>query len=958
MQQCSSKKNDATKWSEQAKAIKTKKRDLAVEEHFGGDHTALDAYLDQFDDDQHGRKRAVRMGRYTKETVGGSVVETLRNWNEPIEPGQGTAVEPTPELIVDGKKIEVLAGSPSMVGRFEGLVLVDCGLAKAGSTCANAPTDKPWACLIERGEVSFAEKLDTCIAQGGKGLIMFNRVVPTPSGGDEDSLFSASLGDSGSKIPSVCTRRSVGLMLKATQLGKLATLDVPPEVAKSTFMPLTYAVDQGPCGSCYLFASIAAVRMWANLLIWEEMEAAGKTFGPANQVWIDAAQMMHCYQDMLANKSPKEEGILNVYFDGETPDGTDEQLREKLTTVLQAFAYSTTAQTMPLRGAVSSFSVRNAEKDCGFGCVQVKVSWSLYSQIVQLHPQKTTEGLLSNGFEGMLGAKKFKVTKVEGIAGSIVCGGGWHHKVIQEWYIEQQLSRVGSSASSVRFVTRDSSKAADVDAEKLAKGSSQANISKSKCTKLADKDVSPGAPLLYRFDPFFEEDEAKVNAKPTREFGPLAAYRPIYMDVKAGPGSVAFADKVRALVTAAQYGPVMIGIAVCNTMFAVSSSNSIENPYYDLACKDTINHIVIVTGFKVIDLPAEGSAGRSSKWWERSVIQVQNSWGSDWGHYGQAWVRVDFTQNWGLGIVPLLRRPGKFGNPLLPRARLEELRLPTPWARRTESITGQSLPLLELGKLVQINRPTLPEIAASEVVITLLALDASGSAVAPKFNAAKATFGILFSSQKYFANEEKPLSKAKIDLIKPAVGADTCAVATAAKKACVPKMPSDMEPLLAADACAAVNCCFKEGDEIPCYEPVAAPAVDATTIKRDGSWVFWTNQNNGKWTWSVTDVTSPSTRDAVKMYQVVIRILLTPTAETRTKPATFWSSLSLGIDFDTFPTTNIAVKDLYLKVDQEQSAEFRLAGGVPEDTDPVTASASTGVVAGVAASIAAAATML
>jgi uncharacterized membrane protein len=36
------------------------------------------------------------------------------------------------------------------------------------------------------------------------------------------------------------------------------------------------------------------------------------------------------------------------------------------------------------------------------------------------------------------------------------------------------------------------------------------------------------------------------------------------------------------------------------------------------------------------------------------------------------------------------------------------------------SITGQSLPLLELGKLVQINRPTLPEIAASEVVITLV----------------------------------------------------------------------------------------------------------------------------------------------------------------------------------------------------------------------------------------------
>jgi hypothetical protein len=436
------------------------------------------------------------------------------------------------------------------------------------------PTSGKWACLIERGEVTFAEKVATCVAQGASGLIMFNKVVLKEDGTEDDPEFSASLGDERAPLPVLCVKRSIGLKIKTTLLGKAATMEVPPEQASTAFLPLTNAVDQGqlrlmlPCSR-----AMAAIRMWANLLIWEEVEARGETFGPQHQMWLDTNTMAHCYQAMLRDAPTKDQAVLFVYFTGATPDGTDAQLEEKMVSILQSFAFSTTDKSLPLRSAVSSFSVRSVEKDCGAGCLQVTVSTSLYDAIVRAHPQMKKDGVLSTGFVGMSGKTSFTVSRVEGIPNAIVCGGGWHHKVIQEWYVEQQLSRVSGAASSVRFVTRDQTNSAEVTAEKLAKGPSQRNMDANKCTKLADSKVSPQAPVLYRFDPFFEEDELQLN-KPPREFGPLAPYRPIYMDQSSGPGSVAFADKVRSLINAMQYGPVMVGIAVCSSMFGVSSSNS------------------------------------------------------------------------------------------------------------------------------------------------------------------------------------------------------------------------------------------------------------------------------------------------------------------------------------------------------------------------------------------------
>jgi hypothetical protein len=60
-------------------------------------------FCNQFYVDEHGRKRAVRMNRYSKKTVNGVVVEELQNWNEPKEASSGPKV--VPALSVDGQSL-------------------------------------------------------------------------------------------------------------------------------------------------------------------------------------------------------------------------------------------------------------------------------------------------------------------------------------------------------------------------------------------------------------------------------------------------------------------------------------------------------------------------------------------------------------------------------------------------------------------------------------------------------------------------------------------------------------------------------------------------------------------------------------------------------------------------------------------------------------------------------------
>jgi hypothetical protein len=193
------------------------------------------------------------------------------------------------------------------------------------------------------------------------------------------------------------------------------------------------------------------------------------------------------------------------------------------------------------------------------------------------------------------------------------------------------------------------------------------------------------------------------------------------------------------------------------------------------------------------------------------------------------------------------------------------------------------------------------------------------------------------------------LAKANVDALKPSVGADLCAVAEASRVACAAAANAT------AEACATVNCCWNAAAS-SCYKQADKPAEKTTTIKKDGKWVYWINSNTGNWTWTTTDVTSRDTRDAVKMYQVVVRIQLAATSELRTKPATFWSSLALGIDFDAAPNVQVAMRDFYLVVDQTLSSEFRK--DVESPTGETTSTASTTVAATAVTAVTAAATLL
>lgn len=96
-------------------------------------------------------------------------------------------------IVVDATALE---GSPN--GTAAG-TLVDCGL---GTTICNAGGGA--ICLIERGEISFSEKVQNCSAGGGSAAIIYNN---TPG------LFSGTLGDVSVTIPALGVSAESGVSL-------------------------------------------------------------------------------------------------------------------------------------------------------------------------------------------------------------------------------------------------------------------------------------------------------------------------------------------------------------------------------------------------------------------------------------------------------------------------------------------------------------------------------------------------------------------------------------------------------------------------------------------------------------------------------------------------------------------------------------------------------------------------
>ena len=97
--------------------------------------------------------------------------------------------------------------------------LVSCGLATAPADCVGEPADGTWIALIQRGTISFAEKVENAMAAGADAAVIYNNVAgdflgtlgtPTPSGG-------------GSWIPAVSVSDTAGAALTG-QVGQTATV--------------------------------------------------------------------------------------------------------------------------------------------------------------------------------------------------------------------------------------------------------------------------------------------------------------------------------------------------------------------------------------------------------------------------------------------------------------------------------------------------------------------------------------------------------------------------------------------------------------------------------------------------------------------------------------------------------------------------------------------------------------
>lgn len=114
------------------------------------------------------------------------------------------------DAIVAGTSYDNLAMEGSAKGSATG-ALIDCGIGD--QACADASGS---VCLIQRGSISFAEKVQACEAGGGVGAIIYN---------NEPGVLSGTLGETVTSIPSVGVSDTAGSQM-LTQLGASATVTV------------------------------------------------------------------------------------------------------------------------------------------------------------------------------------------------------------------------------------------------------------------------------------------------------------------------------------------------------------------------------------------------------------------------------------------------------------------------------------------------------------------------------------------------------------------------------------------------------------------------------------------------------------------------------------------------------------------------------------------------------------
>jgi subtilisin family serine protease len=109
------------------------------------------------------------------------------------------------------------AGKTSETGLTD--TLVSCGLATAPTDCTGAPADGTWVALIQRGGISFAEKVTNAMAAGADAAIVYNNIA----GDFVGTLGTEKTSTGGSWIPAVTVSDSAGSTLVG-QVGASATV--------------------------------------------------------------------------------------------------------------------------------------------------------------------------------------------------------------------------------------------------------------------------------------------------------------------------------------------------------------------------------------------------------------------------------------------------------------------------------------------------------------------------------------------------------------------------------------------------------------------------------------------------------------------------------------------------------------------------------------------------------------
>ncbi len=173
----------------------------------------------------------------------------------------GTGTEESLSVGTDAYEVTGMQGSPDATGTGP---LADCGLGT--STC---PGGGGQVCLIQRGDITFAEKVQACEAGGGVGAVIYNNA---------EALFSGTLGETVTTIPSVGASGTTGSVL----LGRLG------ENATVTTGPGNYSFYQGTSMATPHVSGVAALvwshdTSWTNQQVRDALNATAEDLGAAGR---------------------------------------------------------------------------------------------------------------------------------------------------------------------------------------------------------------------------------------------------------------------------------------------------------------------------------------------------------------------------------------------------------------------------------------------------------------------------------------------------------------------------------------------------------------------------------------------------------------------------------------------------------------------------------------------------